>query len=89
MNMTLQSGNGELSIHDCMEVLYTCVHTICAYYRRVPRYIPPPPPPPKKNGPCLNERIFVLVNASAHLFLNSRKGWYSNRILKNSTQLRS
>ena len=36
-------------------------------------YIPPPPPPPKKNGPCLNERILVLVNASAHLFLNSRK----------------
>ena len=38
-------------------------------YRRVPRYIPPPPPPPpKKNGPYLNECIFVLVNASAYLF---------------------
>ena len=34
---------------------------------------PPLRPHQKKNGPYLNERIFVLVNASAHLFLNSRK----------------
>ena len=43
-------------------------------YRKVPRISSPPPPPPKKNGSCLNERIFVMVNASAYLFPHFRKG---------------
>ena len=32
---------------------------------------PPPPPPPKKNGPCLNERIDVIMNAAACYSLKS------------------
>ena len=30
-----------------------------------------PPPPPKKNGPCLNERIDVIMNAAACYSLKS------------------
>ena len=32
---------------------------------------PPPPPPKKKNGPCLNERIDVIMNAAACYSLKS------------------
>ena len=35
--------------------------------------ISPPSPPPNNNGPSLNECIFVLVNASAHLFQHFSK----------------
>ena len=52
-------------------VLKSCKTCTTLYYRRVPRDIPPPPPPPKKNGPCLNERIDVIMNAAACYSLNS------------------
>ena len=38
-------------------------------YRKVPRISSPPPLPTKKKGSCLNERIFVMVNASAYMYL--------------------
>ena len=50
------------------------MHTWCLLrhiYRRVPRDIPPPSAPTKKNGPCLNERIDVIMNAAACYSLKS------------------
>ena len=42
-------------------------------------------PPTKKNGSCLNERIVVIINASA-LPVSTFKKWCSNKILKNGAQ---
>ena len=39
--------------------------------------------PPTKKGSCLNERIVVIINASA---LSSGKKFCSNKILKNGAQ---
>ena len=56
-----------------MCVMCDCDRLVMCVYRKVPRDIPPPPPPPKKKGPCLNKRIFVLVNASVYLCQHIRK----------------
>ena len=48
------------------------------------RDISPPPPPPKKNGTSVSSFSLTLPRTCFNI---SVKNWYSNRILKNSTQL--